>query len=83
MNKNCYIWTRVSTKHQEENGASLDDQKCKCEKYAHENGYTIKSQKGSHIKLEKNGYIVIVPNHGKKGVEKGTYHSILRQAGLK
>ncbi len=47
-----------------------------------ENGYTIKSQKGSHIKLEKNGYIVIVPNHGKKGVEKGTYHSILRQAGL-
>ena len=48
-----------------------------------ENGYTIKNQKGSHIKLEKNGYIVIVPNHGKKGVEKGTYHSILRQAGLK
>lgn len=46
MNKNCYIWTRVSTKHQEENGASLDDQKCKCEKYAHENGYTIKGYYG-------------------------------------
>lgn len=35
-----------------------------------ENGYTMKSQKGSHIKLEKEGNIVIVPNHGKKGVEK-------------
>ena len=46
MNKNCYIWTRVSTKHQEENGASLDDQKCKCEKYSHENGYTIKGYYG-------------------------------------
>ena len=42
MNKNCYIWTRVSTKHQEENGGSLDDQKCRCERYARENGYTIK-----------------------------------------
>jgi mRNA interferase HicA len=48
-----------------------------------ENGYTMKSQKGSHIKLEKEGNIVIVPNHGKKGVEKGTYYSIMRQAGLK
>ncbi|MBE6203484.1 MAG: recombinase family protein [Rikenellaceae bacterium] len=46
MNKNCYIWTRVSTKHQEENGASLDDQKCRCEKYAQEHGYTIKGYFG-------------------------------------
>ena len=46
MIKNCYIWTRVSTKHQEENGGSLDDQKCKCEKYAKDNGYTIKGYFG-------------------------------------
>ena len=46
MIKNCYIWTRVSTKHQEENGGSLDDQKCKCEKYANNNGYTIKGYFG-------------------------------------
>jgi len=26
---------------------------------------------------------VVVPNHGSKGIEKGTYYSILRQAGLK
>ena len=47
------------------------------------NGFILKSQKGSHMKFEKNGTIVIVPDHGSKGVEKGTYHSILRQAGIK
>lgn len=47
------------------------------------NGYVLKSQKGSHLKFEKEGNIVIVPNHGSKGVEKGTYYSILKQAGLK
>ncbi len=46
MTKNCYIWTRVSTKHQEENGGSLDDQKCRCEKYAREHGFTIKGYFG-------------------------------------
>ena len=44
---------------------------------------TMKSQKGSHMKFEKDGMIVIVPDHNSKGVEKGTYYSILRQAGLK
>lgn len=47
------------------------------------NGFVLKGQKGSHLKFEKEGRIVIVPNHGSKGVEKGTYHSILKQAGLK
>lgn len=52
-------------------------------KLLQENGYILKSQKGSHLKFENNGKIVIVPNHGSKGVEKGTYYSILKQAGLK
>ncbi|MBR4918366.1 MAG: type II toxin-antitoxin system HicA family toxin [Bacteroidales bacterium] len=47
------------------------------------NGFVLKGQKGSHLKFEKEGRIVIVPNHGSKGVEKGTYYSILKQAGLK
>ncbi|MDH6305094.1 putative RNA binding protein YcfA (HicA-like mRNA interferase family) [Parabacteroides sp. PF5-5] len=47
------------------------------------NGFELKSQRGSHLKYEKNGLMVIVPNHGKKGIEKGTYYNILRQAGLK
>ncbi|RRD73757.1 type II toxin-antitoxin system HicA family toxin [Tannerella forsythia] len=48
-----------------------------------ENGFVVKTKKGSHIKFEKGGKIVIVPDHGSKGVEKGTYYNILRQAGLK
>lgn len=46
------------------------------------NGYVLKSQKGSHMKFEKDGRIVIVPNHGSKGIEKGTYYNILTQAGI-
>ncbi|MBQ8530546.1 MAG: type II toxin-antitoxin system HicA family toxin [Parabacteroides sp.] len=48
-----------------------------------ENGFIFKSQKGSHMKFEKDGNTVVVPAHGKKGIEKGTYYNILRQAGLK
>ena len=47
------------------------------------NGFVFKSQKGSHMKYEKDGKVVIVPNHGSKGIEKGTYHNILKQAGIK
>ncbi len=48
-----------------------------------EQGFTLKSRRGSHIKFEKEGTTVVVPDHGKKGIEKGTYYSILRQAGIK
>ncbi|MCQ2960399.1 MAG: type II toxin-antitoxin system HicA family toxin [Bacteroidales bacterium] len=48
-----------------------------------QNGFTQVSQRGSHIKFKKGDKIAIVPNHGKKGIEKGTYFNILRQAGLK
>ena len=44
--KNCVIWTRVSTKHQEDNGASLSDQKNKCEQFARQNGYVVKGYFG-------------------------------------
>ena len=39
--KNCVIWTRVSTKYQEENGGSLQTQKEVCEEYAGRGGYQI------------------------------------------
>ena len=49
-----------------------------------ENGFVLKSQKGSHMKFEKDGKVVIVPNHNSKGVEKGTYYSIFEaKRGLK
>lgn len=47
------------------------------------NGFVFKSQKGSHMKFEKEGTIVVVPNHSSKGIEKGTYYNILNQAGIK
>lgn len=46
MIKNCFIWTRVSTKHQEDNGGSLDYQKQLCREYASRNGYVIKGEYG-------------------------------------
>lgn len=47
-------------------------------------GFTVISQKGSHIKLYKRTnqkvFTVIVPNH--KEIAIGTFSSILRQAGM-
>lgn len=48
-----------------------------------ENGFWFVRQKGSRMVYTDGGHIVIVLNHGKKGVEKGTYYNILRQAELK
>jgi len=45
-------------------------------------GFILKSQKGSHCKYVKEGYIVIVP-HPKKEIPAGTFMSIVRQSGLK
>lgn len=39
--KTCVIWTRVSTKYQEDNGGSLETQKETCEEYANRYGYKI------------------------------------------
>ena len=39
--KSAVIWTRVSTKYQEDNGGSLDSQKRTCEDFAARNGYAI------------------------------------------
>ena len=47
-------------------------------------GFSITSQKGSHIKLSKSifdkTYTTIVPNH--KEIARGTFSSILKQANL-
>lgn len=42
----CVIWTRVSTKFQEENGGSLDYQRSLCEQYAKSHGMEIKGYYG-------------------------------------
>lgn len=50
------------------------------------NGFYLVSQKGSHAKFYKivqdRTVIIIVPV-GKKEIPIGTFHSILRQAGMK
>ena len=43
-------------------------------------GFTLSSQKGSHIKMRRGGTTVIVPNH--KTLKPGTLRTIIRQAGL-
>ncbi|UWG95472.1 type II toxin-antitoxin system HicA family toxin [Dehalobacter sp. DCM] len=52
-------------------------------KALNEFGFRVVSQKGSHIKLRRDGLIVktvIVPNHYE--VARGTLQSILEQAGI-
>lgn len=46
MKDNTIIWTRVSTKYQEDNGGSLIDQKIKCEDYAQAHKLNIKGYYG-------------------------------------
>lgn len=58
-NKNCIIWTRVSTKSQEDNGGSLDYQKTICETYARDKGFTIKGYfGGTHESAKTPGVLV-------------------------
>ena len=49
-----------------------------------ENGFSVISQNGSHIKLKnpETGKTVIVPYHS-KDLKKGLEQAILKQAGLK
>ena len=57
--KNCVIWTRVSTKYQEDNGGSLSDQKNKCELFAMQNGYVIKGYfGGTHESAKTPGALI-------------------------
>lgn len=46
-------------------------------------GFEFVRQTGSHMIFTEGKRVVIVPDHGSKGIEKGTYYNILRQAGLK
>ena len=44
-------------------------------------GFSLVSQKGSHMKYVANGRVVIVPS-GRDPLPQGTFASILRQSGL-
>ena len=52
-------------------------------KLAQKNGWIIKSQKGSHIKLQhSDGRVIIIPYHGSKDIKIGTAKQILKQLGI-
>ena len=46
--------------------------------------WMVKSQKGSHVKMTKEGcrHFLIVPVHSRKTIPKGTLLSIIKDAGL-
>lgn len=54
-------------------------------KKATKNGWEVKSQRGSHMKLihRHKEQTVIIPNHGAKDIPIGTANKILKQLGLK
>ena len=46
-------------------------------------GFELKSQKGSHKKFVKDDKTVIVPDHGKNEIPRGTLKSIEKQSRIK
>ena len=46
------------------------------------NGFIQVGQKGSHKKFKKDDFTVIIPDP-RKEIPMGTFHSILRQSGLR
>jgi predicted RNA binding protein YcfA (HicA-like mRNA interferase family) len=51
------------------------------ERILRQHGFSLVSQKGSHMKYVTNGRVVIVPT-GRDPLPQGTFASILRQSGL-
>lgn len=54
-------------------------------KKAKQDGWEVKSQRGSHVKLihKHKEQTVIIPDHGTKDIPIGTANKILKQLGLK
>jgi len=46
-------------------------------------GWQQRSQRGSHVKLEKDGVVVIVPIHGNQDLGRGLLAAIEKQTGEK
>lgn len=51
-------------------------------KFLANKGFEQVDQQGSHVKMVKDIWTAIVPNHGSKQIPKGTLRSIMKQAGL-
>lgn len=46
------------------------------------NGFVVRRHNGSHVILEKDGRVVVVPVHGSKDISIGTMNNIIRKSGV-
>lgn len=54
------------------------------EKLMKENGYSIQSQNGSHVKFVKNGVpAIVIPNHNGKDINTYLLRRVFRKGGVK
>ena len=80
MKKKCIIWSRVSTKHQEDNGGSLDYQKRLCQTYAESQGIEIKAYHGGTHESAKTPGTLIKAMISEAKRDKSITHIIVSQA---
>lgn len=78
--KKCIIWTRVSTKHQEDNGGSLDDQHRLCKAYAESQGFEIKAYHGGTHESAKTPGVLVKAMISEAKRDKSITHIIVSQA---
>ena len=54
------------------------------EKLMKENGYSIQSQNGSHVKFVKKGEsAIVIPNHNSKDINNYLLRRVFRKGGVK
>ena len=77
--KKCVIWTRVSTKYQENNGGSLEYQRECCEEFAKDKGYQIMGYYGGTHESAKTPGKLITEMTSKLNRDKSVRYVIVSQ----
>lgn len=78
--KKGIIWSRVSTKYQEDNGGSLDFQRRLCETYAESHGLEIKAYHGGTHESAKTPGTLVKAMISEAKRDKSITHIIVSQA---
>lgn len=77
--KKCVIWTRVSTKYQENNGGSLEYQRSYCEEYAKSHGFLVAGDYGGTHESAKTPGKLIQKMMSRLDRDKGIKYVIVSQ----
>ena len=80
LRKKGIVWSRVSTKHQEDNGGSLDYQKRLCQTYAESQGIEIKAYHGGTHESAKTPGALVKAMISEAKRDKSITHIIVSQA---